>query len=225
MAIFWYPAQLAARIPWHANYKLQAADSGVSLGLTAAQVTQIATDSDNAVAIINFAVEVQGYAEAITEWRDLIFDSTIGTPLPELPKVPTEPTIGGTLSAIIDRTIQYANLIKASPNFTQALGESYGIVSTPAPEPANPTVAAVALSQSQVQLNIFKAGYSVLAVDMKRGNGDWVQIGVSMTATFIDSLPPLVAGQPEVREYRVQGMENNQRVGVVSPIVSVVTTP
>ena len=36
---------------------------------------------------------------------------------------------------------------------------------------------------------------------------------------------PLVAGQPEVREYRAQGRVNNVRVGPMSAIVSGVTVP
>ncbi len=44
-------------------------------------------------------------------------------------------------------------------------------------------------------------------------------------AKIIDNTAPLVAGQPEQREYRVQGIENNVRVGALSGIVSVVTVP
>jgi hypothetical protein len=43
--------------------------------------------------------------------------------------------------------------------------------------------------------------------------------------TTPDSTPPLVAGAPETREYRAQGMSGNARVGDLSAVVSVVTTP
>ena len=46
-----------------------------------------------------------------------------------------------------------------------------------------------------------------------------------MTAEYIDARPPLVAGQPELREYRAQGMENNAPVGALSAVVSAVTVP
>jgi hypothetical protein len=65
----------------------------------------------------------------------------------------------------------------------------------------------------------------VLAVDSRRGGGSWEPIGVSQTAEYIDARAPLVSGQPEQREYRVQGMENNARVGATSAIASAVTVP
>lgn len=70
-----------------------------------------------------------------------------------------------------------------------------------------------------------KGGYDVIAITMKRGGGGWMQIGVSQTASFTDVSPLLVPGQPEQRDYRVQGMLNNARVGGVSGTVSAVTVP
>jgi len=51
----------------------------------------------------------------------------------------------------------------------------------------------------------------------------WVQIGISQTATFTDVTAALVAGQPEQRKYRCQGMLNNARTGGLSATVSAVT--
>lgn len=44
-------------------------------------------------------------------------------------------------------------------------------------------------------------------------------------AECFDTRAPLVAGAPEVREYRVQGMENNARVGATSAVAKAVTVP
>jgi hypothetical protein len=117
-------------------------------------------------------------------------------------------------------------VIKASPGYEASVGEDYGIV---AAEPAPPGVpeirVATALIDSDVALKLSKAGYDALAIDMRRGGGAFSQIGVSLTATFVDETEPLAAGEPEVREYRVQGLEGNARVGGVSASVSVSTTP
>ena len=50
-------------------------------------------------------------------------------------------------------------------------------------------------------------------------------IGISETAELIDGRQLLVAGQPEVREFRAQGRQNNARVGALSAFVSAVTVP
>ena len=46
-----------------------------------------------------------------------------------------------------------------------------------------------------------------------------------MRAVFVDSRPPLVVGQPEQREYRVQGILKNARTGELSDTVVAVTVP
>jgi hypothetical protein len=46
-----------------------------------------------------------------------------------------------------------------------------------------------------------------------------------MTTVLTDTTALLVPGQPEQRNYRVQGMQNNARVGGVSATVSAVTVP
>lgn len=74
-------------------------------------------------------------------------------------------------------------------------------------------------------LNLFKGGYDLIAIDMKRGAGGWTQIGVSQTATFTDTTARLAAGHPEQRDYRVQGMLNTARVDGVSGTISAVTVP
>jgi hypothetical protein len=45
------------------------------------------------------------------------------------------------------------------------------------------------------------------------------------TSLSEDQDPPLVPGQPEFREYRSQGVSNNQRVGPYSAVAGVWTVP
>ncbi len=42
---------------------------------------------------------------------------------------------------------------------------------------------------------------------------------------FIDKTPPLFPGQPEPRDYRVQGFVNNARTGNLSTTASIVIMP
>lgn len=225
----WYPRAIADRIPWHANFNTQAAASGTTHGLTAGQVSQIGYDNTLVAGCINYAAQVAAFAQAVTEWRDLLLSGPNGTALPPVPTVPAAFTyLAGPatpLPSIEFRTRQYAALIKASVGYTPEIGEQYGIIAPVADMPVTPGLTALALTASQVRLAIAKGGYDVLAVDSKRGTGGWEQIGVSMTAEYIDARAPLVAGQPEVREYRCQGMANNARVGALSAVVSAVTVP
>lgn len=222
----WYPTNQADRIPWHANFNTNAQATGTTFGLSAAQKTSIQKDKDMVPTVVNFKEAVQAYAQAVTEWANLILEGPIGTPFPAVPTAPSVPTFeGGDEAAIEPRTRQYRGIIAADPDYTAEVGENYGIIAPAAPPAGVPALAAYALTASQVRLVISKAGYDVLAIDSKRGGGAWEQIGISQTAEFIDGRSPLTAGQPEQREYRAQGMENNARVGALSAVVSAVTVP
>lgn len=227
MATFWYPKPFALRIPFHANFNVNAQATGLTYGLVAGQQASIARDSANVPLVVNFKEAVDAYAQAVTEWAETILEGALGTPFPPAPTAPTPPTFApGSETAIRPRTLIYAKVIKADPDYTAQVGENYGIISVPGGPPGTPQLTVVqALVGSKIRLRVFRAGYESVAMDSRRAGGNWEEIGVCETATFLDVRPPLVAGQPEVREYRAQGRANNARVGPVSETVSGVTVP
>jgi hypothetical protein len=227
MAIDWYPRSQAALITWHNNFSTQAAINGTTLGLSAAEVTQIAADADNVLIMLDGIEAANTYREALTAYKALLFNSPADTPTQPVPNAPTTLDFGeGTPAMGIEaRTREYAGRIKKSAAYTTDDGELYGIIGAAPAPPGTPTVLAEALTASQVRLRIGKENYGVLAVDSRRGGGAWEQIGVSQTDVFIDTRAPLVAGAPEVREFRVQGMVENARVGDNSEVSTVSTVP
>ncbi len=226
MAVDYYPARRADRVAWHANLAVEAAGNGTTLGLTAGQVTKIAEDSAQVVDNVAYTEAVDAFRQEVTAYVNSVLEGDPLAPMPPPPAAPAglTPPLPAT-PGIEARTRGFVAIIKASPNFTQAIGEAYQIVA-PGGALATPSLKGAAVpGSSNVTLKIAKGGYSVIAIDMRRGGGDWVQIGVSQLATFVDSTPALVPGQPETREYRAQGMVANARTGDLSPTVSVVTTP
>lgn len=222
----WYPKRQADLPPWHANLKTETAANGTTVGLSAGQVTQISDDSVTVAQTVNYAEAVDAFRQEVTAYKEAVLR---GDPLAAMPTAPVAPaTLAPGLAAlpgIEARTRDLMGIVKASTAYTTAIGEAYQII---APVPGGfgtPTVAAFALTASQVRLKIGKAGYSVLAVDSRLAGGDWEQIGVSMKAEFIDTRPPVTPGQPEKREYRVQGMEDNARTGAMSDVSTAVTVP
>ena len=225
----WYPHSQAALITWHNNFSTQAAINGTTLGLTAGEVLQIAADADNVLIMLDGIEAANAYREALTAYKTLLFNDPADTPPEPVPAAPTTVSFGAEdpLPGIEARTRQYAASIKASAAYTTDDGELYGII---APAPAPPGVPAItratALIDSDVMLKVSKAGYAAVAVDMRRDGGAFSQIGSTIAATFVDETEPLVAGAPEVREYRIQGIDSgNNRVGDVSEITRISTTP
>jgi hypothetical protein len=54
MATFWYPKAFALRIPFHANFNVNAAATGLTYGLVAGQQASIARDAANVAIVVNF---------------------------------------------------------------------------------------------------------------------------------------------------------------------------
>jgi hypothetical protein len=222
----YYPRRLLERGPWHTNFAAQAAENGTTYGLSPADVAQIQLDAENVRAVVAWSEAVDGFAQAVTAYRDALFLGNRNVPAPIPPVAPPgiAPAVG-SMNGIVERTRRFIRVIKAAPGYTRAVGESYGVVPPERARPGTPRVSAEALSGTRVRLRLFKAGYSFFAIDSRRGSGGWEQVGYSSRAVYLDDRAPLVAGQPEQREYRVQGIVGNTRTGDLSDVASVVTVP
>lgn len=221
----WYPSDINTLTTWHANFASRASFNGTTVGLTAGQVTQIGVDSSVVASSIITAELAETYKKAVIQWRDAYLKGDVeAQPVP--PPQPDEIlALASSKGAIKKRTLGYAAIIKASPSYTPTIGAEYGIVGSGPVPLLTPGVIGTAEPFSAVKLKISKRGYDVLAIDMKRGAGAWTQVGVSQRSSYTDHTPPLVADQPEVREYRVQGMKDSVRVGDLSLHTTVVTRP
>ena len=226
MQLDWYPSKLLERIIWHANFAARAADSGTTFGLSAGEVTQIAADAAAVEAVLGAALAAERYVQAFSKFQQLMLDGPATAPLQAIPQPPAALTLGaGSLAGIKARTRRYAARIKSAAGYTKSTGEAYGIVPPETAPPAIPEVTARALTQSQVRLRLTRRGYPLVAVDSRRNGGAWEQIGVSQLREFVDARPPMEENRPELREYRVQGMLRNQRVGGLSDVARAVTVP
>ena len=223
----WCKTKLSELDSWHSVFSAQCTSTGTTHGLAAWDVTQAGIDSTLVTGLLIKDEELRSYMEAWTEYRDIILRGDPTAPPPTPPTLPAAfvAPLGG-LPGIEKRTRGYAGIIKADAQYTQQVGEDYQIVAAEGTGPTTPSLKPTAIpGTSHVSLAIAKGGYDMIAIDRRLVGGVFAQIGVSQTATFVDPTPPSVPGEPEVVEYRCQGMQNNARVGDLSAVVSVVTIP
>jgi hypothetical protein len=221
----WYPDRQSELIAWHAAFAASVSAYSVALGLGAPLVTQVGVDAATVASVINYLEQAQNFANEVTAFKDQVLHGVINTPNPQIPNVPAVLSLGlGWLANIEARTRQLVAQIKANGAYTAQMGQDMGIVDGSAPS-GNVTVVATALTQSQIDIRVGKGGYAVVVLESRRAGGAWELIATLTTAHYVDNRAPLVPGQPEQREYRAQGFENNQRVGALSPVVSAVTVP
>lgn len=221
----WYPNREDELIAWHAAFSAAVSGYAAALGLAPAVVTQVSADAGAVAAVINYLQQAKNFTAEVVAFKDQVLHGQLNTPAPPLPNVPAVVSMPlGWLPNLEARTRQLANQIKSNGAYTAQMGQDMGIVGS-TPPTGQVSVTATALTQSQVDVRVLKAGYAVVVVDSRRGGGAWEQLAVLTTASYVDNRPPLTPGQPEQRDYRAQGYVNNARTGPMSAVVSVVTVP
>ena len=151
---------------------------------------------------------------------------------PSFPPTFTLAPAGDVPRGIWERVTEYANRIKASAGYTNAVGESYGIVGTK-PDSLTP-----ALVKPQIDLAAAKHGYLYSVVVSKReesdawqvfhrsaGGGSW-QLAATGTGKSLDVVySPPTPGDAEQLEVYVQLRKNNANYGQESEIGLVTVNP
>ncbi|MGI8924355.1 MAG: hypothetical protein ACR2HJ_10020 [Fimbriimonadales bacterium] len=85
---------------------------------------------------------------------------------------------------------------------------------------------AAAGPNSEVAVGFSKQNYDGIQIESQRGGETgWTVLGNDAFAPYIDTRPPLVAGQSEVRKYRARYLDGDTPIGDWSDIVQVSTTP
>ncbi len=226
MANDWYPIRGAQKALFHNTFATEAQATGTAHGLTLADIDQIVADAECVRLAVDLAFQVRSYAESMTAWKDELLS---GNPNLEFSQ-PTPPPVNhafpvNALPGIEARTRRFAAIIRASVGFNASIGEAYGIITLPEREPDVPALKAFPDSNWHVRLRLIKNRNKLLAIDSRRSDGEWEQIGVAMTIHFTDKRPPIEPCQAEKREYRIQGYGAEGRYGQYSGSVVVFAVP
>ena len=70
-----------------------------------------------------------------------------------------------------------------------------------------------------------KYGRQGVIIFSRRGGAAWEMLGIDLASPYNDERPLLAAGQPEVREYRLQYYDDAAPAGDFTPVQSVTVTP
>ena len=230
----YFPKTVDARPEWFANFATQLPIANAVLSLPAADVTAIVADAR----FLEYASgpwlkATREFGPTCTSALDDLSNGT-GTAAFVLPPftVPALPAgVVAVLAGALTRIFNFAQTIKASPPYTEAIGLQLGIVGpadVPPPVMAGPqfslTVEQGAGSQI-VRVRFTKAGHMGVAIYSRRGAGDWVFLGIDTASPYLDERPLAAAGAPEVREYRLRFWDNGAEVGDWSDVAKVTVAP
>jgi hypothetical protein len=76
-----------------------------------------------------------------------------------------------------------------------------------------------------VKIVFRKFGRQGVVIHGKRGGGGWELLAIDLSSPYLDERPLLVAGQPELREYKLQYYDDAAPVGDFTTVMSVNVAP
>lgn len=224
----WLSPRLADLPPLFNNLFIQAQLTGTSHGLTAAQVTQIGVDAQEVNTLVDMNVSAEAYRQSWRQLIEVMLYAPIGTPMPTPPTPPDlyEP-LPTAKPSILPRLRQTRGILFASPTWNDELAEAYGL-KAPSSDPGTPkpVLRGTAETEFAVRLRFAMLGHDQLEIYSRRGSEtEWTLITVDTNNPYVDGRAPLVAGQPETRDYRARYRDDDLPVGEWSDVISVTAQP
>lgn len=224
------PANQVDFVNWLATFDTKLNSYLTVLNITAAEKASVHADFIWAQFAVLQADLFKTEASERLSFRDTLRHGPIGTPAlqtPELQSItfpagaPVPPGIEPRIRALVQR-------IKNHSNYTETIGHDLDIITpeTATPENPKPIGRADALPGCCAQVFYPKGGFDGALVESRRGNEtDWTPLGLKLRNNFVDDRPPLVAGQPEVRTYKLRYQKGDAAVGVWSDVFSATVSP
>ena len=229
----YYPTLKAEQPEWLNNLAAKMVTYTGALGLDPVTVGKRANDcrclawyiGDVSTAVRDFGKAYTAAAESLSSGSgEFVPPAFVQPPLPTT----TPPTTLVDQGALTRITL-YVKIIKASEGYTEAIGIDMGIVGTEATKPEGPpdftldTIMGPDCHCAVVKYK--KRGHMAVVIQGKVGAGDWVELSVSTQSPYTDSRPLAVAGQPEVREYRLRYWDDGAAVGEWSAVQKITIAP
>lgn len=229
----YYPSRLANQANWLENYAAKVAVYGATLGLTAGQITASANDAKWCHYVIGtWLTAVRAFSPSTTDAVDDVLTGG-GSSVPVVLPTFTAPALpAGTteqLPGALTRIFDLIGAMKRAAAYTEAIGTDMGVVgSEDTTAHASPRVTADTVQGSTcqcVKLVFAKYNHMGVHIEGRRGNSAWEFLGVDTESPYMDERPLLVAGQPEVREYRVRFWDKGTPNGDWTDVVKVTVSP
>lgn len=222
------PPTEAELVIWANDHAAGVSTHGATVGLSAGEITQAATDASTISHAVNGQSLYKSKAQEFTEYKAALLYAPINTPVPTTPAPPVVGVLPiGALAACVARARQRAERIKSHPNYTPAIGEDCRIVAPPdGPPPGQPTLTANAETDYRVRIGFQMLGHDQIEIYSKRGSEpDFSLLAVDSNNPYVDGRAGLAPPAPEVRQYRARYRDNDVPVGDWSDVVNATAQP
>ena len=226
------PTKDSERITWSLNFEAEILALAGTLGFTNLELTALTQDSAAMRHAILYAQAGAVFSKASTAFKNGMLGGvgenqlTPVNPTFTPPPNPPQPVDAG----IIERLSNAMNTAKLSSGYTQTIGETLMIATTP-PQPLNPDDAKAAgtttsLTGSIVRIDWKKGRFDGIYIDSQRNDETvWTRLDFDMRSPYEDTRPPTVPNKPEERRYRLRYFIDNTPIGLNSDVIVAITQP
>lgn len=232
----YFPNRISAQVPWLENFRNKLPALETPLSLPPAHV-------DACVASCNFMIYVLGewltavraFGPAATSAMDLLLSGTgpdaVVLPVFNLPALPAG--VAAVPPGALNRLFDLVQVIKSSPGYTDTIGQDLNIIG-PAAAPSTSFVKTTpdakltvvqGATNKAVRLDFKKYGHMGVYIECKRGAGEFEFVAIDTESPYLDDRPLLVAGTPEVRQYRLRYWDKGTPNGDWSDVDSITVGP
>lgn len=218
------------RLSWIINFKTKFPAVAAANNFTPEQIAEVLEACDTITFAVTLAIQAKIFSKACTTYRNAILKSERAKqqPVPKL-TLPGQPPTLAPSNAIgyLQKMIQ---LLKVQPTYSPSVGVGLQIVTSAAQriseENAKPSGKIKSLTNSVLRIDWVKRGFDGVIIESRRGDElEYTELSRDFQSPFIDTRPPLVAGQPEIRYYRLIYIFNDKPYGKYSNIFEMVTMP
>jgi len=224
---FYLPNGDADRGTWMENFNTKLPNYATLLGITKPQTDSVAADTLGFRYGLELVAGAKTFEHQCTTFKTALRDgpaSTIALAIPVF-VAPANPP-AAVAPGIFSRVARLVKTIKANSAYTETIGKDLGIIGA---DPGSDVwddeqpVLTAKVSGGQVQLKYVKGDADGIQLESKRGTETTFTLLDKITkTTYTDTRANLVAGQPEQRQYRAWFIVDDEIVGQVSAVITVV---
>lgn len=228
---YYFPKIIAQRPEWFGVYATQLPLANATLGLPAPAVAASVEDARFCqYASGDWLMATREFGPSATAALDELYSGSAGgfsLPVFTAPALPVG--VVAVAAGALDRITAFVQMIKACPNYTEAIGIQLGIVGPE--DSAEHDLPTFALKVERgggcecVRVSFKKFGRDGVVIYCRRNGGAWELLAIDLASPYLDERALLVPTMPETREYRLQFYEGSAPTGDFTPTQSVTVGP
>ena len=223
---------IADQAVWLSHFRSKLPGACATLGIPAEQYLPILQDAGYLIYLLQqWLVSVRTFAPAGTAFVEAM---QMGSGVMERPIWQEPPLPEGVVpveAGALRRIFAFVQVLKIHTGCTDVLARDLGLL--PRADAAEHPVPVAQFSiergaeSEAVRARLFKYGHQCVVIESRRGGPEapWEEVGITTASPWFDRRPLLVAGQPEVREYRLRFWDKGAGHGDWTDVSRITVSP